>query len=89
MPLAKIDVEQLEHNRWVGNIEAQVPGGPFRRIVVRGDTFEEVWNTVYSTYRSIVPLEKPAVEKFTIRPFDEPPQDDREVPRASGQRPRR
>lgn len=64
MPLARIEIEQIEGNRWTAEIEAGgLPGGPnFKRTAARAGDFEAVMAEVRRVYyEQVTPrAERPA-----------------------------
>jgi hypothetical protein len=53
MPLTVISIEQIEHTRWVAEVE--VGGMTARRVVVRGGSFEEIMIGIEDAWRAYTP----------------------------------
>jgi hypothetical protein len=53
MPLTRIEIEQIEHTRWVAEVE--VGGMTARRVVVRGGSFEEILIGIEDAWRAYTP----------------------------------
>lgn len=62
MPLARIEIEQLESRRWHAEIEAGgLPGGPnLKRVAVNGDSYEAIIDAVTAAYQAQMPMPPPA-----------------------------
>ena len=57
MPLARIEIEQVEGNRWVAEVEAGgFPGGPnFKRAHLSALSYEDIMGQVSAAYYAQVP----------------------------------
>lgn len=76
MPLSRIEIEQLAHDRW--HAEVEVGGLSARRENVNGRSFDEVMEQIIDVYaRFTAPPSKPAVPVPQQEPQAVPePQDD-------------
>ena len=73
MPLAMIEIEQLESNRWHASMEAGFP--VCRKEELRGTSFEDIIQMVAESYFRLMPDVLPAPrggEVVTTPPVEEP-----------------
>jgi hypothetical protein len=69
MPLAKIEIEQIEGNRWVAEVEAG--GFNIRRERVTAGSFDDVVSSVIDKYREMMPEDQKTPPYTPDRPLDE------------------
>ena len=55
MPLTRIEMEQVERDRWVATCEIGGLGGSARRVTVRGQSFEEIMTAVNDAWCAFTP----------------------------------
>lgn len=68
MALASITIEQIEHRRWVAEIEV---GGSVSRIArLRAESFDDLMLKMMDAYRSLVPVDEAGPPPLGDRPID-------------------
>jgi hypothetical protein len=63
VPLARIEMEQVEREGWVARIEAMDAHLNSRALNLRAGSFEELMIMIEDEYRKIVPRNPPAMPK--------------------------
>lgn len=70
MPLSRIEIEQVDYNRWVAEVE--VGGLMAKRFNASGTTFPEIIERVQAIYYEARPSEEPGWVKPEPAKVDEP-----------------